>query len=274
MVLLLVAGLLTAGLWLSIGFDQKTYKKYLVYMNEPVSGLSDKSLVKYNGVKVGYVDRIQLNPSNPEQVRLVLNVDAAIRLTTGVRASLVSQGITGATYMGLSSISSSTTPIQPTPSEPYPVIPSQPSFLGQLQKNVDDITDAIKQVLDTRNAASIKKTLLNLQKITSVIAANQDGIHTSLQELPKVLVDLQTAIRQFNVMATDMSEAGVQVSGTMKAAKKGINQLSQQAIPPTVLLLRRLDLIATNLEKVSASMRQNPSVILRGTASPTLGPGE
>lgn len=71
-----------------------------------------------------------------------------------------------------------------------------------------------------------------------------------------------------------MSAAGKDVSKTMIAGKNTIDQISQQAIPPAVILLRRLNAISANLEKVSNEMRQNPSVIIRGTKAPKLGPGE
>jgi len=71
-VLLLTAALLSTALWLSVGFDQKKYTIYAVYLNEAASGLSHDSVVRYNGVKVGYVKSIDLNVSDPQQVILLL----------------------------------------------------------------------------------------------------------------------------------------------------------------------------------------------------------
>ena len=75
-------------------------------------------------------------------------------------------------------------------------------------------------------------------------------------------------------MATDMSKAGKNVSKTMVSGKNTLDKISQQTIPPAVLLLRRLNAISANLEKVSNEMRQNPSVVIRGTTPPKPGPGE
>ena len=71
-----------------------------------------------------------------------------------------------------------------------------------------------------------------------------------------------------------MTNAGNKVSSAMDAGKTTINQISQQALPPTLTLIRRLDTIAANLEKVSSQMRQNPAVVIRGTTPPKPGPGE
>ena len=75
-------------------------------------------------------------------------------------------------------------------------------------------------------------------------------------------------------MSHDISAAGAQVSDAMRAGRNSIDKISQQAIPPAVILLRRLNLIAANLEQVSAEIRQNPAVIIRGSAPPKPGPGE
>ena len=273
-VILLTAGLIIGGLWLSTGFDQKKYNKYTVYMHEAVSGLNIESPVKYNGVKVGFISDIKLNDINPQQVLLRLKIVEGTPVTISTEATLVSQGITGTTYLGLSATSPTTTPLQKTPNEPYPVIPYKRSFFSQLEKTVTELSDSLKRVFDKENTQHIKQSLESLQKITAVIEKNSDNLNASLQDLPKLIRNLKDSVLQFSKMSRDVGAAGVQLSDTMRAGRNSIDKISQQAIPPTVLLLRRLDLIAANLEQVSANMRQNPAIIIRGSAPPKSGPGE
>ena len=272
--MILIAGLLSAALWLSVGFERKKYDNYLVYMTEPVSGLSEESLVKYNGVRVGVVDKIELSQFDPQKVKISLKIEEGTPVTTSTHATLIAQGITGNTYLGLSASSPSLFPLQKKPGELYPVIPYTPSFFSQLEKNLNDVSLGVKAILNTENAKSIKKSLANLQKITDVIADNHNGINQSLQDLPKVISELKVGIQKFDTMATVISESGKQFSTTMKTGKNGIDRISQQTLPSLTLLLQRLDSIAANLEKVSADMRQNPAVIIRGTSPPQRGPGE
>ena len=273
-VLILTAGLIIAGLWLSVGFDRKKYNLYTVYMYESVAGLSEESLVKYNGVKVGVVGDISLSQFDPQQVRVVLKIAEGTPITTTTRATLINQGITGTTYLGLTANSSTFIPLQKTPGEPYPVIPAKPSFFNKLETNINDITQGFKRVLSKENAENLNKMLANLERISDVIAKNDKNINQSLAEFPKVVNELKTGVHKFSAMAEDISTAGKQVSKTMQAGKTGIDKLTQEAVPPTVLLLRRLDSIAANLEKLSAQIRQNPAVILRGSTPPQSGPGE
>lgn len=273
-VLILGASLLSASLWLSVGFDRKTYKTYLTFLTESVSGLSEESSVKYNGVRVGFIDSINLNPNNPEQVILVLKIEESVPITENTEATLVFQGITGTTYLGLSSTSSSLKPLKKNPDYPYPVIPSKPSFFRQLENNVNTLSEDLKQFFSEENAENVAKTIKNFEDVSAVFAKNKQNIQETLEELPKLAKTLKESALKFNTMAEDVSASGKQFTLTMKAGKNSIDQISQQTLPPMTLLMRRLNDIAANLEKVSREMRQNPAVIIRGTHPPKPGPGE
>jgi len=273
-VLILIAGLVTAAVWLSMGFDQKKYNIYAVYMHEAVSGLNEDSLVKYNGVKVGIVKSIALSQFDPQQVKILLEIEEGTPVTTSTQATLISQGITGATYLGLSASSPTFIPLQKTPGEPYPVIPYKSSFFNQLEKNINDISRDLRRILDKENARNVKKSLDNLEKVTGVFANNSGSLEKSLRDLPKLINELKISATKFSTMSENLASAGAAVTSTMLVSKNAVNKISQQTLPPAVMLLQRLDLITANLEKVSAQMRQNPAVIIRGSASTKPGPGE
>ncbi|KTD64413.1 MlaD family protein [Legionella spiritensis] len=287
-VLILTSALLASALWLSVGFNQKQYKTYAVYFHEAVSGLSGESPVKFNGVQVGYVKKIALNHVNPQQVRILLAIEEGTPITTSTTATLISQGITGTTYIGLSASSSDLTPLQKKAKEPYPVIPSRPSLFNQLDKvlkdvseNINSVSMDIKKIFDKENTEHLKKTLANLQIFTDTIAENKQSIKESLQHANVLLRNMAKASEQFPEMVKELkngvhniSAAGTKVSSTMDAGKTALDKLSQQTIPPAVLLLQRLNHIAANLEQVSTQMQRNPSVIIRGTKPPPPGPGE
>lgn len=294
-VLILAAGLLSTGLWLSVGFNQKTYLPYTVYFHESVAGLSQDAAVKYNGVQVGHVKKIKLNNNDPRQVEITLDIEEGTPITTSTSATLISQGITGVTYLGLSASTADLTPIQKMPGEPYPVIPTKPSLFNQLDtilkevsENVNKLSNEAQRIFNKENAKYIKKSLANIERVTTVIANNNDKINRSLKntdiflehiakvsaDFPQLVKELRVGVRKFNSAATNMGEAGTNVSKTMVSGKNAIDKISQQALPPAVILLRRLNAISANLEKVSNEMRQNPSVVIRGTKPPKPGPGE
>ena len=267
MVLFLIAGLLSAILWFSVGFNQKTYLFYTVYLHEAAGGLSEESPVKYNGVKVGFVKTIKLNKNDPRQVEIVLSIEKGTPITTSTYATLISQGITGVTYVGLSAASSELTPIEKMPGEPYPVIPAKPSLFNQLDTILKEVSDGVNKVseqvtrvFNQENANYLRNSLENMSKASN--------------DLPALVKELKTSSIKFNVMAVDLAKAGNHVSETMVSGKNAVNKLSQQAMPQIIVLLNRMNAIAANLEKTSNELRQNPSVVIRGAQSPKPGPGE
>ncbi len=294
-VLALTVGLLGAIIWLSVGFQQKKSNTYAVYIHEAVSGLSNDSAVKFNGVQVGTVKSIELNQDDPRQVEILLAIEEGTPITTSTSATLISQGITGTSYVGLTASTSNLTPLKKIPGEKYPIIPAKPSLFNQLDKvlkevseNVNKVSVEIRHIFDNENARYVKHTLANIEQFTDVIAKNSKNLNNTLastdtitrnlaqvsQDLPEMVHDLKLTLKQFDKMASSFAKAGDSVSVTMGAGKTAIDKFSQQTIPPAVNLLRKLDAIANNLEKVSDQMRVNPSVLVRGSTPPKPGPGE
>lgn len=287
-VVVLTAALITGAIWLSMGFQKKTYHTYAVYMNESVSGLGEESTVRYNGVSVGYVKAIELDKTDPQRVRILLAIEENTPITISTTATLISQGITGVTYVGLSSSSPDLQPLTKLPDEPYPIIPAAPSIFSQLDRalkevtvNINHISKNINQVFTPENLKNLRQTLAHLEKVTDIAVKNEKNLDASfknadimLKNLAQASKDLPQVIKNFNITAKNLSNTGKDISQTMISGKTTFNKINQQALPSAVNVLHNLENITANLEKVSALMRQNPSVIIRGTKPPPAGPGE
>lgn len=273
-VLLLLAGLIITGIWLSVGFDTRGYKLYSVYMSDGVAGLSTESQVKYSGVAAGNVRSINISKSDPHMVRIVIKVYDNIPISENTYATMVTQGITGSTYLGLGSSATPIGSLYRVPSDPYPVIISRPSFYKRIENTVSEIDSAIKKLLTDENINNFSASLDNLHKITDAVARNDDDIDKIMNALPEVMQKIDKAVVKFTEMTTSIDAATADVKTTMLSGKESFEKITRQAIPPVILLIHRLDTIAANLEDISTQMRQNPSVIIRGSTPPTPGPGE
>lgn len=287
-VLILIAGLIATGLWLSVGFNQKGYNTYEVYMREAISGLNSEAPVKFNGVPVGFVKNIALNQEDPQEVKLLLSIEEGTPITISTTATLIAQGITGNTYVGLSASSSDLTPLKAISPNPYPVIPSHPSLFKQLDsvlkevaENINKVSVEVGRVFDKENTLYIKKTLANMKTVTDVVASNGDHINQSLKNIDvflaegvKTLAGVQKGLEHFSSMTASINRAGKGVTTTMESGKVALDKISYQALPSALVLLKRLDRISANLEKMSIQMRQNPAILLHGTKPPKPGPGE
>lgn len=285
LVLVLAGALVAAALWLSVGFNQKEYSFYTVYLSESVAGLNQESPVKYNGVQVGFVKKIELNTNDPRQVEITLSIERDIPITTSTTATLISQGITGVTYVGLVAGSSDLTPLKKMADEPYPVIPARPSLFNQLDtiikevsENVNKVSLQTQRVFNEENALAVKHSLENMERFSAVIANNSDHIERSLKSADVFLANMSQISKEFpkllNELTSSITKASNNMSKTMTSGKNTLDQMSEQTIPSATILLQRLNAISANLEKVSNELRQNPSIVIRGTKPPQPGPGE
>jgi len=280
-VVLLTTVLVIGSLWLAHQGNTKVYNKYLVYMDENVAGLSEQAPVKYNGVTVGYVDKISLNKANPQQVVLTLEIEQGTPITTATTATLLPQGITGITYIGLKASAASAPPLKAKANEAYPVIPSSPSLLVQLDSAIRDMTTNFKslsenvhKVFNDKNTEAIAKSLANISKFTTTLSDNSDRINKSLATTQKLIQNTEVASKQFNSTLTKVSHASDEVSTTMKTSRVLINNLSQQTLPGIYDLIDQMQNVANNLQKATSEIKQNPSILIRGKVPPKAGPGE
>ena len=238
-------------------------------------------MVKFNGVQVGYVKKIILSKIDPRKVEIILDIEKNIPITTSTFATLTSQGITGVSYVNLSAASSDLTLLKKMPDEPYPVIPAKPSLFNQLDNILKEVSVSVSKVskqaqlmFNEENAEYVKHTLANLERFSDVIAKNSNQIDSGLQDAAQFFKNVSEVSKTLPDVMKNIKLGGENLSKTMLAGKTAVNKISQQTLPPAILLLNKLNSIAANLEKVSNEMRRNPSVVIRGTKPPAAGPGE
>jgi phospholipid/cholesterol/gamma-HCH transport system substrate-binding protein len=272
-VVLLSFILAIAVLWLSSEHVKK-YNKYLVYLKEPVSGLTDKAPVKFNGVQVGYVDSITIDPEDPQEVMLVVKVNDKAPINKSTTATLMAQGFTGNTYLGLKAKTSSAPPLEKNKDQRYPVIPSEPSLLVQLNDTLREVTNGLKGmsasfkvisesfqvVLDPQNLASIKNILAK----TST-ASNQ--FPDTMEKFRGAAVGLTSASEQVKTTLQNSQ-------GTLRDLDIAIKSLSDQTLPEIYEAARSLKQTLQNVKEVTSTLKQNPSALIRGTKPLPPGPGE
>lgn len=258
-VVILTIALLGIGYWLSNARYNTAHTDYVVYMKEAVAGLNVMAPVKYNGVSVGFVKAMQIDNSNPQFVKLILSIQEGTPITQSTVASLLPQGITGMTYVGLKNTKRNAPLLKRKPGEHYPVIPSEPSlfvyFGDALLSAANNLNNMSQRIDKLVNEKTINSTTLLLNN--AALASEQ---------LPALVEKMRKTLDTVNIMSTQLGTAG-------SKADVALQNVSQQAFPVAVRTLQNLEQVSQNLQKITSDVQRNPSVILRGKQH-RLGPGE
>jgi phospholipid/cholesterol/gamma-HCH transport system substrate-binding protein len=272
-VIVLSLALAAVVFWLS-SEHAKYYNYYLIYMKEPVTGLTEKAPVKLNGVDVGYIEKISIDPEDPQEVKLLVKVDQKIPITKSTTATLMSQGITGNPFIGLKAKSPHAPPLQRRDDEPYPVIPSEPSLLLQLNEALRDVTIGLKGMGESfKNMSDSVKRLLNAQNLAS--------LQNILAKTSTASNQFPDAMEKFRSAAAGLTSASEQVKTTLqksettiKSLDVAVRSLTEQTLPEIYEAAHALKDALLDVKAITSQMKQNPSVIIRGTKPPPPGPGE
>lgn len=268
--------IIIGGFWLT-SYQNKSYKIYQVYSSEAVSGLTEQAIVQFNGVQVGYVQKIELNYSNLQQAHVLLAIETGVPITTSTVATLNSQGITGITYVALRAETPNAPPLEAKPGQLYPEIKFTPSLLMQVDiiaKKFKEVSESLQKLLDKDNLQAFKQSLQNIQQISDTIAENSEHINHSIKNLDKLLLNTSHASEQLPLTIRKIGQASDQITQTTTQAKSLLQSLSQQALPQTIQILQHINSLTNNLQKISNELAQNPSILVRGKQPATAGPGE
>lgn len=265
-VLVLSALLIGGVLWLSSG---KAYRKahdtYLVYMSESVSGLSLDAPVRYRGVEVGNVRRIELAPGNAEQVRLTLDIERGTPVKQDTVAVLRVQGLTGIAHVELSGESRGSPPLKAAPGEEYPVIRTGPSLMLRLDNavtallaNLNRSSESVNALLDEKNRAALRNTLANLERLSGTLAN---------AGLPQLVKRIQRSADAFDRMAGEAAHAG-------SSAARAVESVRAEALPEARQAIAELRELTASLRRFSEALERNPGMLLQGRPAVPPGPGE
>lgn len=273
-VLALTLAIIGTAVWLAGGSTTESYRTYLTYINESVAGLSPKAPVKFNGVEVGHVENISLNPYNPQQVRLELKIADTTPVTEATRATVQTQGITGLMFVALRADKIMSQPLKKIPSEPYPVIKSAPSLYLRIDQAVQGISDSVKQVFNDENKAAIKDILHNLDVATRTVAANSQAIDETLKSARTLSINTAKASERLPQVIEELDAASAELKKFANLGKRSLRDITEETLPETQQIMLRLKNSLNNIELITDDMAKNPAVIVRGKTVAKPGPGE
>ncbi len=232
-------------------------KTYVTFFDESVQGLGIDSPVKYRGVPIGRVSKINVAP-DAHLIEVIMEMDKGSVIPPDSKAQLNSVGITGSMFVNLDIHPANEPNLSPkisfTPK--YPVIPSVPSDIVRIMSNLSDLYQKIQA--------------LDIKGISQRMIKTLDHVSTSLDEmaLAELSQEARTTLQTINSLAanpawenalTAAADAGSAFTSTAQELTAASNRANR--------VLDRVDnILLTNESTVNATLHELHHAAVQTTA--------
>lgn len=290
--LALAGGALLFALWINQAGRQQQYHEYRVLFEQSVGGLSTDSQVQYNGIEVGNVTELKLNPDDPRQVLADIRVyqDTPIKVDTRARLALAS--VAGNMRIQLYGGRPESPLLRREADTHPPLIRADPSPIaalfdegGEALGNINEILSNVNQLFTDDNAQRAEEIVANVAQITQIIASQQEALDTNMalfgeltREATQTLADIsklsQATTQLLEGEGEQMLQSATYASNNVAQAAQRIEQLVEnnaqaieiglqgtQDIAPALDQLRET---LTNLNRLTRRLNENPTDFLLG----------
>ncbi len=211
--ILVVAGALLFGLWLSEGGLEQHRTEYRVVFNESVSGLTVGGNVKYNGITVGEVTQLNLDPRDPRRVLARIRVNPNTPVKQDTYAQIQPSGLlSGIAHIRLSGGSPESLPLLSKPGR-APEIPARPSPFAQLRDqsgdiltNINDLVSRMERLLSRDNLGNLERILAAMAEVTDNLKAQQDATTRLIDTWNRTGMEARETLEDTRRLITDTRE--------------------------------------------------------------------
>ncbi len=283
-------------IWLGqVSFDTE-YSEYQVVFKGPVRGLSQSGEVRFNGIKVGEVNHLALDPEDPNMVLARIRILAQTPIKEDSYAQLEPQGITGLSYIQIYGGSTNSKKLTRMPGDAYAKIPAKTAQIDDLVAGGEDLILSantalvrINALLSTKNIEEFSKTLANIQSISSQLSeegslandlgealratasAAQEIENTarSFSELGKsgnrlIAEDAKEMIAQIETAASELQATSKQAGELIAQVSDPLDRFSDEGVSEIILALRDMRAVLQSMERVIEEVDRDPLEFMAG----------
>ena len=290
---LLGVAIVLAAMW----FSGETYEKayYVLESKYAVTGLNEQALVRYRGVNVGKVTRIQFDPKNTGIILIDIAIQSDMPLTKSTYAELRYQGVTGLSYIMLDDPRTNPEPLPPAGHDGSVRIPIRESLFSSLadvaQQALGDLREVMKRinaVLSDTNQTQIASTLKHVEAATKQITALAHAMEPAAKGSESLVADARKTFQHADKLLAEIAATNRDLAKRLDAiervatsAEKAGGSVASLADTVTAETLPRINNLADELARTSRSLdrlaselKEQPQSLVFGRKPGPPGPGE
>lgn len=177
-----------------------------------VTGLGRGSSVLFNGLRVGEVTRIELQPDDPRRIYAVVQVDSSTPLRVDTRARIEAQGLAGVVAVQLLGGEPGADVLKPAQGQSMPTIVAERSEFQDILETVRTIAKRADEMLGSvetlvkENSGPIGNTVRNVEKFSAALAENSDGIDKLMQSFGTIAETINPLAQKLGVLSEELTE--------------------------------------------------------------------
>ncbi|HEY5711361.1 MAG TPA: MlaD family protein [Allosphingosinicella sp.] len=250
----ILIGALVFIVWLAQFSFNQTYDEYRINFRGPVSGLSQGGEVQFNGIKVGEITHIALDPHDANLVITDIQVQAGTPVRVDSVATTAAQGITGVRFVQISPGTPRRPLLREASRDRRPVIQAG---RGRMEGLVQDVSAMMR---DGAQALTRINLLLSENNIRTVSQAVGDvGATTAeLRNNRAMFANINATFERLSRAATDLERTAAATRRTMGGDGRGtLGEVStaavdlRRAIADLRVLITRVDGSATQISNTT-----------------------
>src|SRR6516162_4802114 len=217
-------------LWLGHTEFSEQAKRYYIFFRGSVAGLNKGSKVQYNGIPVGQVVDIRVDPDDVEKIQVTVEVDTSIvDIKTDARAFLDANLLNGVATIQIRGGTKEAKQLEPEPKHRYPIIAAGQSELEQLRANLPELLGDLKEVahnlnalLDEQNRKAIADSLQNVRTVTENFVAPS-------QEVGELVANANATVLEVKALMGHVDQSYASKGGLKDQALQALNDFDRLA---------------------------------------------
>ena len=173
--------------WLARGGEQSSSVPLTVVFENPVTGLTVGGQVLFNGINVGTVKTLELDPDNPKVVLAGVRIQPLPSIKADTEVTLGFQGLTGLGYIEMAGGSPNLPPIWEA--MPEPTLTASRSGMQDLMAGARTILGRVDETLGSverlvsENSDDVAQAVKDVRAFTGALAANSDEVANLIDQV-------------------------------------------------------------------------------------------
>ena len=231
---------------------------YVDFRKTSVNGLLLGSSVRYQGVDIGRVTKIEVNPKDMDSIFVYIKIQLGFPIKQDTQAVLMYAGITGVKFVDLKG-GSPTAERLPRGGK-IPMGHGLEEKAGDIVNNIDTAVNSFNALLSAENRDRLSHVLENAEKGTQLLASvlrdKRSNLERAFDNVDKAANEFASVTENLNKISANVSDMSQKIVARSEAAIDNIaKRFSDQELGKTIQSFRDfVDTASTSLKKIESSL--------------------